>query len=81
MRKCKRIVDKQRTKIHRQSHPHGFHELYETTEDGHAPTEEEEFVTLDCLELERVLSCDESNMDQKVFAQQRALNLQKSEIT
>ena len=41
--KWKRIVDKQRTEIHCQIHPHGFHAWDAMTEDGHAPTEEEDF--------------------------------------
>ena len=36
--KWKRIVDKKRTQIHRQIHPHGLHAWYETTEDIHTPT-------------------------------------------
>ena len=31
----------------------------------------------DYLEVERILACDDSKLDPKVFAQQRALNLQK----
>ena len=48
--KWKRIVDKKRTQIHRQIHPHGLHAWYETTEDGHTPTDEEEFFPSDYLE-------------------------------
>ena len=53
-----------------------MHAWDETTEDGHSPTEEEDFFPSDYLEVEKILLCDESHMDPKVFAWQRALNLQ-----
>ena len=45
--KWKHIVDKKRTEIHCRIHPHGLHAWDETTEDGNAPTEEEDFFLSD----------------------------------
>ena len=45
--KWKCTVDKQRTEIRHQIHPHGLHAWFETTADGHAPTEEEDFFPSD----------------------------------
>ena len=55
-----------------------MHAWDETIEDGQATAEEEDFYTSDYLEVEWILACDESKMDPKVFAQQRALNLKKA---
>ena len=55
-----------------------MHAWYERTEDGHAPTEEEDFFTSDYPKVERILACDESNMDPKVFMRQRVFNLQNT---
>ena len=55
-----------------------MHAWDETTEDFHAPTEEEDFFPSDYLEVERIIVCDNSKMEPKVFALQRALNLQKA---
>ena len=74
----KRIAEKKRTEIHRHIHPYGLHAWDDTTTDGQAPTEEEDFFLLYYLEVERILACDESKMDQKVFAGKMALNLQKA---
>ena len=53
-----------------------MHAWDETTEDGNAQTEEEDFFPSDYLEVEQILACEERKMDLKVFAWQRALNLQ-----
>jgi len=37
---------------------------------------EEDYFPLDNLEVERIMACDESEMDMNVFSKQRALNLQ-----
>ena len=47
-------------------------------EDGHTPSDEEDFLPPDYLEIEQVLACDESKMDPKVFSRQRAFNLQRA---
>ena len=65
-------MEKQRTEIHRQIHPHGLHAWDETTEDGHAPTEEEDLFPSYYLEVEHILACDKSKIDPKLFARQRA---------
>ena len=72
-----RIVDKQSIEINLQIHPHGLHAWYEMTEDGHDPTEKEDFFPSDYLEVEQILACYKIKMDPKVFAQQKTLNLQK----
>ena len=45
--KWKRILDKQHIESHRQIYTYEFHTCVETNEDGHAPTEEEDFFTSD----------------------------------
>ena len=55
-----------------------MHAWYETTKDGHAPTEKEDLFPSDYPEVERILACDESKTDLKVFAEKRALNLKKA---
>ena len=47
--KWKCIVEKRCTETHRQIHPHGLHSWDDMTEDGHAPTEEEDFFPSDYL--------------------------------
>ena len=54
--KWRRIVEKQRTEIHRHIHLHGLHAWDETTEDGHA----QKIFQSDYLEVYRILACDES---------------------
>lgn len=46
----------------------------EEDEDKRAPVEEEEFFPPECVEVERVLACDENDVSPKVLAKQRALN-------
>ena len=55
-----------------------MHEWDETTEDGHAPTEENDFFPSEYLEVERILECDKRKMDMKVFTRQRVLNRQEA---
>ena len=38
-------------------------------------TEQEDFFAPDCVDVERILGCDESEMNMDIFARQRALNL------
>lgn len=50
-----------------------------SAEDGTDEIEEEEFFPPQYLEVERILGCDENEMDMKVLAKQRALNIRKDQ--
>lgn len=67
-------LDEGRRTTHRQIHSHGSHAKIEAREDENAPTEEEELFPIDHTEVERIMACDESQMDMGVFARQRAHN-------
>ena len=55
-----------------------MHAWDETIEDGQATAEEEDFFPSDYLEVEQIIVCDNSKMEPKLFALQRAFNLQKA---
>lgn len=65
-------VEKERRVFH--EHGHGSHAREIEREDKYAPTEEEEFFPTDFVEIERILACDESEMNMDIFPKQRALN-------
>ena len=67
----KAILEKERRAFH--EHGHGSHAREIEREDKYAPTEEEEFFPTDFVEIERILSCDESEMNMDIFPKQRAL--------
>ena len=49
-------------------------------ERNHGGDQIEEFFSPQCLMVERILGCDENEMDMKVFAKQRAINMQKERM-
>jgi len=65
-------LEKERRAFH--EHGHGSHAREIEREDKYAPTEEEEFFPTDFVEIERILACDESEMNMDIFPKQRALN-------
>ena len=65
-------LEKERRVFH--EHGHGSHAREIEREDKYAPTEEEEFFPTDFVEIERILACDESEMNMDIFPKQRALN-------
>ena len=67
----KAVLEKERRAFH--EHGHGSHAREIEREDKYAPTEEEECFPTDFVEIERILACDESEMNMNVFPKQRAL--------
>eukprot|EP00980_Cylindrotheca_fusiformis_P012455 scaffold3054_cov129-Cylindrotheca_fusiformis.AAC.19 len=51
----------------------------ETTTDTDGGGTEDEYYPTACTEVERILACDESEMDMSLYARQRALNIQREQ--
>lgn len=75
----KQVLEQEREAFHKEVHHHGFHKNEYEREDKFAPTEEEDFFPPDYMEVERILACDENEMNMDIFPKQRALNAIVSE--
>jgi hypothetical protein len=52
----------------------------QNAERSHVGDQVEEFFSPQCLMVERILGCDENEMDMQVLARQRAINMQKEKL-
>lgn len=72
----RRILEEGRT-ASSVGHPHPGSSLNDkdSSTSNNETTEDEDYFQPDCIEVERILACDESEMDMVVLSRQRALNL------